>query len=36
MAFVWSWTNPKRKQEENQEQEKVRQRIKEICREEAG
>jgi len=36
MAFFWSWTNPKRKQEEDQEQEKVRRRIKEICREEAG
>jgi hypothetical protein len=36
MAFFWSWTNPRRKQEEDQEQEKVRQRIKEICREEAG
>jgi len=35
MAFVWSWTNPKRKEEETQETEKVRERIKEICREEA-
>jgi hypothetical protein len=36
MAFFWSWTNPKRKQEEDKEQERVRQRIKEICREEAA
>ena len=36
MAFIWSWTNPKRKEEETQENEKVRERIKEICREEAG
>lgn len=36
MAFVWSWTNPKRKQEETQEQKKVRERIKEICREEVA
>ena len=36
MAFVWSWLNPKRKEEETQEIEKVRERIKEICREEAG
>jgi hypothetical protein len=36
MAFVWSWLNPKRKEEETQEKEKVRERIKEICREEVG
>ena len=36
IAFVWSWLNPKRKKEETQEIEKVRERIKEICREEVG